>query len=331
MTQADLAARTNLSTKHVNQIVQGVAPISHETALLLERATGTPARIWNALEAGYRDYLMRARHVKPSAQDEAWLRTLPVAELRRRGLLSTRALGGAALEEVLAFFGVADRAAWEKVWLRPTAAFRRSAAFRSDPGAVAAWLRIGELAARSIDTRPFDVKKFRTALIAARQLTSHDAFSDELVSLCTAAGVALVFVKEIPGCRTSGAARWLTASKALIQLSDRHKREDSFWFSFFHEGGHLLLHPKRDVFIEDGIRNDDAALEDQANQFAAHVLIPAQFAGRLASLGTTSEIKAFAKELGISPGVVVGRLHNDGIVDWNQGNDLIRKIQIVDD
>jgi len=35
MSQADLAARSNLSTKHVNQIVQGVAPITHETALIL--------------------------------------------------------------------------------------------------------------------------------------------------------------------------------------------------------------------------------------------------------------------------------------------------------
>jgi addiction module HigA family antidote len=61
MSQAELSTRTGLSTKHINQIVQGVAVLSHDTAIALERATGVPACLWNSLEANYRDYLARKR------------------------------------------------------------------------------------------------------------------------------------------------------------------------------------------------------------------------------------------------------------------------------
>src|ERR1700687_4279405 len=101
MSQTDLAARSNLSTKHINQIIQGVAPITHDTALALERVTGTPSRIWNALEAGYRDRLVRAEARRLAPADEAWLRTLPLAELQRRGLIIADGSRGAILQSVL--------------------------------------------------------------------------------------------------------------------------------------------------------------------------------------------------------------------------------------
>ena len=53
MSQADLSRRTGLSAKHINQIVQGTAPISPDTALALEQVVGVPARFWDALEATY--------------------------------------------------------------------------------------------------------------------------------------------------------------------------------------------------------------------------------------------------------------------------------------
>ncbi len=329
MSQADLAARSNLSTKHVNQIIQGIAPVTHETALAFERVTATPARIWNALEAAYRDGMARSKLMVPSPEDEAWLRTLPLAELQKRGLVIKGEPRGSILQSVLAFFGVADRTAWERIWVKPAASFRRSKVFRSHPGATAAWLRIGEIEGRLKPCRPFDAKAFREVLVYVRGLTSRAHFSADVVPRCAEAGVVLVFVKEIPGCRANGAARWLTPTKALLQLSDRHKREDSFWFSLFHEGGHILLHSKRDMFINDGQRNEDA-LEEEADRFSADFLIPPSHAQRLPSLVTDADVQAFADELGIAPGIVVGRLHNDQRWDWKRGNHIIRRINIVD-
>lgn len=327
LSQADLAARSNLSTKHINQIIQGVAPITHETALAFERVTGTPARIWSALEAAYRDGLAKER--APTPEDETWMRTLPITELQRRGLVVKGPTRGAILQSIVAFFGVADRTAWERVWLRPAASFRRSKVFRSHPGATAAWLRIGEVQGRSKVTKPFDAKVFRDVLSHARRITRRPELSADLVARSADAGVVLVFVNEIRGCRANGAAQWLSPTKALIQLSDRHKREDSFWFSFFHEGAHVLLHSKRDLFINDGARGEDA-LEEEANRFAEDFLVPPSQAHRLATMRTDVDVEAFANELGIAAGIVVGRLHNDERWEWSRGRRLIRKIAIIE-
>ena len=53
MTQIELADRVGLSRKTINQIIQGVAPITAETAVKLETALGTPAAFWLNLDANY--------------------------------------------------------------------------------------------------------------------------------------------------------------------------------------------------------------------------------------------------------------------------------------
>jgi HTH-type transcriptional regulator/antitoxin HigA len=329
VSQSDLASRAGLSAKHVNQIMQGVAPITPETALVLERVTGTPAGVWNRLEADYREALLRARSQQLSAADRAWVRKFPVREMQRRGLLP----GGreqSVFDALLSYFGVADRSAWERVWGRPAAALKQAKAFRSEPGAVAAWLRLGELHAREVEAAPYDARAFRRALERVRELTRAEDFSDELVAVCAGAGVAVVLVPEIGDCRVSGAAWWLNPERAVMQLTDRYKHEDNFWFAFFHEAGHLLLHSKKRMFIDDGGRSVELEVEDEANRFAAAALIPAAAAKRLPALQSDLDVELFAAEVGVSPGVVVGRLHNDGLWDWKRGNRLRRKLRIVE-
>src|SRR5258706_1703166 len=116
VTQAELAARAGMSTKHVNQIVQGIAPITHETAIILERVTGTPASVWNRREADYREAQLRVQARQLSTDDETWLASLPVKELQKRKRLPTETDKGRLFEAVLSFFGVADRQAWERIW-----------------------------------------------------------------------------------------------------------------------------------------------------------------------------------------------------------------------
>ena len=89
------------------------------------------------------------------------------------------------------------------------------------------------------------------------------------------------------------------------------KRNDRFWFSFFHEAGHLLLNSKKETYIDVDSINDPR--EQRANQFAASVLIPPARGGELAILRTEAEVEAFARSIGIAPGIVVGRLQHDGI------------------
>lgn len=326
-TQTDLAERSGLSVKHVNQVIQGVVPLTQETAMVLERVTGTPAGVWNSLEARFRESRLREQKTQPTAEDEAWLTTLPVAELQKAGLVPRNAESADIMEGVLRFFGVADRSAWERVWSRPAAAFKRATAFESAEGAVATWLRLGELQVRNVRTAPFDAKSFRNQLELIRSLTRELDFSDRLRNACSSAGVALAFVPEIGKTRLSGAAWWQTPTRAVIQLSDRYKREDQFWFAFFHEAAHLLLHSKKIVFVDDG--SGTGSMEGEANRFAGDVLIPPAFASRLASLATAGQVEEFADELGLCPGIVVGRLQHDNLWAWNRGRHLIRRLEIT--
>lgn len=322
LTQAALAKRTGLTTKHINQIIQGVAPITPETALMLEKVTAVPARLWNRLEANFRETLLRLEQRKVRPAEAAWLKSLPLAELIRRGHISANRDQATRLQEVLAFFGVASVQAWKMVWLDPQAAFRKSPAFASKPEAVASWLRIGQIAAQEKECRPFDREGFRRSLGELRSLTMKrpEEFGPQLVSACSDSGVVLVIEPEIPGARASGATQWLSPIKAMIMLSLRYHWADQFWFSFFHEAGHILLHGKRRVFV-DGSKTQGVD-EDAAHDFAASVLIPPDRESELKQLRTSPDILRFSKAIGIAPGIVVGRLQREGILGYNQLNRL---------
>lgn len=327
MSQAELAKRTGLSTKHINQIVNGAAPITPETALLLERATGVSARTWSNLEVAYREHLSRQQEEERLAADLSWLDELPIKELVKRGCIAKRDRAIDTLRDVCRFFGVANRAAWEALWHKPTA-YRTSKAFTSDPGAVAAWLRLGELQAAEINCAPFDKIKLMAALDDFRALTCEPdpaKWWPGLVERCASVGVAVVGASEIKGARINGAARWLAPDKALVQLSLRYHWNDIFWFTFFHEIGHLLIHSKKDAFIND--QGKHSGVEQEADGFAAQILIPRRFEADLAGIVTLQQVRDFAERIGIAPGVVVGRLQYDRRWPFNKGNDLKQRFE----
>lgn len=328
LSQAELAARSGLSTKHVNQIMQGIAPITLETAMALERITGIPASVWNRREADYREGLLRAKPCVLTADDRKWLSSLPIKDLQKRQRLPVEDDCGRLFDAALTFFGVADREAWERIWRGPVVSFRRSQAYASNPGAVVSWLRIAQVEAQRARVEPYSAQRFRKILREIRSLTANGD-ANRIVEMCASAGVAVVFVPEVKGCRISGAAWWASPSRAVIALSDRYKKDDYFWFTFFHEAAHVLLHSKKETFVNDGTDHD--MLEDEANRFAADFLIPPHEAQRLAGLRTDDEVTTFAEHIGIAPGIVVGRLQHDGEWGWNRGHKLKRRLQIVED
>ena len=330
MTQAELAERAQLSTKHINQIIQGFAPITPETSIALERVTGAPASFWNNLEANFQLARARSAEVAEADAEREWVASFPLAELRKRQVIESERDYMTIRQQLLAFFGVASPAAWHKVWASPTASFRRSRAYSIDHFATACWLRLGELEAIGTDTEPFDAQRFRKALTRVRRsMTDPPAqFGPVMRESCAAAGVALTFVDEIKGSRANGAVRWLTPIKAVLQLSVRYKWEDHFWFSFFHEAGHILLHGKREAFVEIG-EGATSERELEADDFARRWLIPPDDADRLEDLHTDQDIKRFAAELRLPPAVVVGRLHHDRLLPYTRGHRLRRQFHLV--
>ena len=329
MSQAELAERTGKSLKTINEIIKGKAPITPETALQLERVLGVPAHFWNARERQFQEFRAQAEERERLSAHLGWLDEIPLKAMIGYGWLPACEDAVEQLREALRFFGVATPERWKELWSNPQAAYRSSPAFQAEPGAVAAWLRRGELEAQRLECAPFDAGRFRAALVRIRALTVAlpEVFQPEVVRLCAEAGVAAVFVPELPRIRASGAVRWLTPTKALLQVCLRYKSDDQLWFTFFHEAGHILLHGKREAFIDDGNGNGGQK-EQEANRFAADQLIPPpqwrRFAAR--SFFSREAIVAFAEEAGVAPGIVTGRLQHEALLPASHCNDLKRRL-----
>ena len=325
MSQKELAQRTGLTEQTLTRIFKGDQPISYETANRLELVTGVPARMWNNLEAQYREQLAKQEERQRLEADKAWLKTIPIKELIERGHVEPDDDKVNLVRKVLAFFGVCSVQAWQEIWTAPAVAARRSGCFESRQGDAAAWIRQGELQAQQIECAPFDKTRFSAALEEIRTLTREESvvFEPRMKQLCANAGVAVALVREMKKAPWNGATKWLTPNKAMILLSLRGKGEDKFWFSFFHEAGHVLKDKKKRLFINDESNGD---IEKKADAFAAETLIPAKHDARISSCRSKQEIILLADELRISPGIVAGR-YQFLTGQWQMFRELIRKLE----
>ncbi len=332
MSQAELADRTGRPKKTINEIIRGKATITPETAIQLERVLGIPASFWMTREQNYREALAREREFELLESQSEWLKKVPYKAMAKLGWVAEHKEKPLQLEEVLRFFGVASPTTLEGIWSSAAPAFRKSPTFKSEPGAVCAWLRKGELEASRFECQDYDERSFRAALTRIRSLTreSHRETAPTLQSICGASGVAVVFVPEIPGTSLWGATRWLNPTRALIQLSLRYKTDDHLWFTFFHEAGHILLHGKRDVFVEEE-QSDKSNKESEADSFARDWLIPTSQYRAFCRRGSFSCAAAsrFAHEIGIAPGIVVGRLQHDRHLSPAHCNELKKRVDSI--
>ena len=238
------------------------------------------------MEGHFREFLARENEKKTLKNPSEWLSRFPLKEMIREGMVRNfRDNPVKQAQELLSFFGVATIRAYIKTWEYCQVKFHLSTARTINDSAVYAWLRQGEIYGNELDCESYDENNFSQALKEIRLLTENDPrlFSTKMVELCSGAGVALVFVPALPNTGISGATRWLTKDKALIQLSLRYRTNDHFWFSFYHEAAHILMHGKRNVYIEtekpissNSIADEPRTMEErEANEFAANMLIPA--------------------------------------------------------
>lgn len=279
----EFANQMGYTPERAKSLLSGDEAITIETARQLQLVLGVPAEFWIVRESQYREDLSRSVGKPYSLVESAWLKNLPVTDMMKFGWIEEPTSAAC-----LRFFGVPDQSAWFEAYdiLLEKTTFRTSPTFKSQLGAVAAWLRQGEIQSASIKSQHWDLEHFRRILTSIRALTLEkdpNRFVSELTYRCAECGVALAIVRSPNGCRASGATRFLSSHKALLQLSFRYLSDDQFWFTFFHEAAHLILHNKNAVFLE----SEDIAPskeENEANEFAAEVLIPSQFQRALLEL-----------------------------------------------
>ncbi|MCF6175675.1 MAG: ImmA/IrrE family metallo-endopeptidase [Victivallaceae bacterium] len=326
MTQKEFAIRTGLTVQSLIRIFKGEQPISYETAERFEMVTGVAARFWNNLEMQYQEQMVKIAEKERFKNDLEWLKLIPVNELISRGVIPANKEPEEKLRNMLKFYGVNSVDAWNKIWEYPDVAARRSQCFETRPGPASAWIRLGELQVQKHDCASYDKNKFTEVLRQIRKLTTEPTgdFEEKLIKLCAEAGVALALVKEMKKVPWNGAAKWLSADKAMILLSLRGKSEDKFWFSFFHEAGHLLHDSKKDLFINDGTKGD--LREQRADEFAAEILVPKHFNPLIEMAKSKTDIIQLAEKIGVSPGIIAGR-YQHLTRKWRWFHDLIRKFE----
>lgn len=332
-TQSELAKRLGYSEKHISQLINGKVPITVDAAQKLERVLGGSMDFWLALEANFQKHKARLEAAKRHAEWVPWLDELPLKDLMSHGAVAKQRVDAKhkpnLVESCLRFFGVASPDEWRTHYGGMQVAFRRSRAEQCDVGAISAWLRLGEQQAEKLDSPGYDKVRFEGALRSIRNLTCEppESFEPQMRKLLHDAGVLLVLVPSIPRAHVSGVARWLGPSRPLIQLSLYGKTNDKFWFTFFHEAAHILLHAsnredKKSIFLDDpNATHSTDPREHEANAWASNWLIPESEAYALPALCSKAAVQSFAAKIGIHPGIVVGRLQHEKIIDpsWFNG------------
>lgn len=317
----DLATSLGLPVDEARMLLRGELSLTVAIARGLAGFIGGSTEFWLTREAQYHDDLARV-------QADKWSQGLPVSQMVTMGWIDKPASWLDQIDVCLRFFDVTDVEAWSERYDRDleVAHFRSSQTLDLKAGATTAWFRAGELVVAERNVLPaFDATGLAALVPDLRALTriaAPELFIGQLVAICANVGVHVAVVPAPTGCPASGVAR-LVDGHPLIQLSGRHLTDDHFWFTFFHEVGHVLHHELTTPFIDILDEESTDQFEAEANDFASEILLgntPIH-----SGMVTKRDVVRYARTSGVSPGIVVGQLQHRGMVRNNQLNGLKRR------
>ena len=326
MSQRELAARMGRPEQVVSDIINGRKSITVHTAKALETVLGIPMTFWVNLQRQHDLARARVRERTTLEAQTPRLKDFHYNQLVKRGWVKHDKDRVEQVRILCKFLGVASL---NNHAATVPASFRITGSGRFSDETLAVWLRRGELLARDMELPSFDRAKFHSILPEIRRLTTElpSAFYPRMVDLCTTGGVAFVVVEELPKVGANGAVRWLHTGNPLIQLNLKWKWADIFWFTFFHEAGHVMQ-PKRHEVLHYTRRRHahDMPYEAEADDFARDTLIPPHHWQHIKDEAATSlsgaRVRELAHEVGIDPGIIVGRLQHERIIRHSELSEL---------
>jgi len=328
---SDLAAQLPKGMEMLRGLLDGTHQIDKRTAKLLEAHLGGSESFWLKRQKNFENALERAVDRATVVEGDDWL-LLPIPGSRPRGRLSP----DRRREEVkkrLVFYNVGTLNAWQARYgqVQSDTLFRTSETYASSDVATLMWLRSGELGADLIQTRdwkPGNLQDRMDEIAKLSKVRDPERFLPRLKTLFAEAGVALVAKRAPQGCRASGACRLIAPDKAMVLVSFRGRSDDKFWFTIFHEAGHLLLHEAQ-TFIDSDMDDSESDVrgeaEREANQFASERIVPKNRQEEFCQLPPEKdEVIRFGVSVGVSPGLIVGQMQHRKMIEQHQFNFLKR-------
>lgn len=316
---SELADSLGLSKLDFEALIHGHRRLTQDDAVILADNLGSTPRFWLSRDKAYVVDMARLDSGNSTDPETSWLASMPASSMRKYGWVSKNTRAKDRLKrEVLAFFDCSTLQEWGERYSSGigAVAFRTSLSLVSDGMATLVWLRAGERAAAKWEMPQFDRFAFETLVPNLKKLSSFkhpSVFLPRLVDACRSVGVSVATVRTPAGCRASGASWFDANGNPVILLSFRHLAEDHFWFTFFHEAAHILLHGQNHIDGEgaEPMGADNEKQEFEANQFAQELLFPAELREALRARGLSPKsILASARSAGVTAGIIVGQLEN---------------------
>lgn len=328
MSQKELASRMDMSEKHISRLINGEVQLTPEVAMRLEMVLGVPAHFWSNLEAIYREKIVKADAENVMDADAELAKKYPYNEMAKNNWVPATRKSNERVVNLRKFFEVVQLGLLQRGSLLPNVACRRLLLTEKGDYALVAWVQKARLDARSIETKPIDLKSLASSIPYIRAMTRMDPsdFCPKLSSLLADCGIAVVYLPHIGGSFLHGAT-FVDGSKIVVGLTVRGKDADRFWFSLFHELAHILL---GHIGRANGTTDED---ETEADEFAKQTLISTEQFDNFVErndFGRDSIIQ-FARSIDIDAGIVVGRLQKEGYINYSWHNDLKKKYMISEE
>ena len=333
MSQKELATRVGRPLKTVNEIIKGKNPITVATAMQLEKIFKLiPSSKWLELENDYRHQLAILEEKDQLKRDLDWIANFPLKEMKKLGWIDSSKKGVDTVKSLLTFFGVASVKQWKDIYLKEisSSSFRISATISKEASAITAWLRQGEIDSMKRDLdKEYDKNKFKKVLLEVKLLSYRhpEDFAEQLVKLCEKAGVAIIYTPRLPKAPINGAARWIY-DKPVIQLTDYGKRNDRFWFTFFHEAGHILLHGKKEKHKNYDTKQEEYEVDEFANKWLVNDNIFDEIISYEDGDISHDVILKISGKYQLHPGIIVGHLQYKGVIGFHEFTCHIKRIDL---
>lgn len=334
----DLGGMLNKPDDWVDRFLKCQIPVDEYLADDLSRVVGGSIEFWTNVQNQYEADLKNISSSKVLGESiSAWVKSFEYSDMANKGWLAKTRKLTEQYGNLLCFFDVTDICQWEEkyTYTLNRTKFRKATKVSLSSHAVSAWLAQGERSSRSQITDIFSKKLLMSKLEELRILTLEPDIYKVLSSvqkILNNSGVRFASVPNIKGAPISGAAIKVDDIPTIL-LSCRYKTNDQFWFSLFHELGHILLHNTDDGFI-DLLEAEDGREEREANEFAQEALFPLEQLSalsrelfRLNARAKARKILGAAKHSKIAPGIVVGQLQHAKVIPYSHFNKLKKKFE----